>query len=255
MSSDDSSGLSKSVRTYTLIKRSEVTKGLPYNEYKKPLRYDFYYSCAYCTLTECEAEAIRFTIDHYEPQTSRADLVNEYENLMYCCDECNTRKGDRSPPETARQEGYRFFRPDKDLRDEHFELKGIRLAHKSNTAYYTIEALDLNRQTLRRLRELRQRLTSCDLYVAEGITALRNLSVDQLPVQIKAQAARAIRSALQTADALTEKIDDLLRSAAASHVVGTNDDGDATAREKERMDRLKQLEGMYPGKWRGRKKS
>ncbi|MGC1294505.1 MAG: hypothetical protein WA869_05640 [Alloacidobacterium sp.] len=57
-----------------LVERSVVPKGLQYGNYKKYLRYDFMYSCAYCSMSEAEAQAIRFTIDHYEPRNARPEL-------------------------------------------------------------------------------------------------------------------------------------------------------------------------------------
>lgn len=140
----------------TLVSRSAVAPVKNYTEYKPSLRHDFFYACAYCTMSEYEAQAIRFCIDHYEPRNSRPDLINEYENLMYSCDECNSRKGDRCPPPEARLQDTRFFRPDSDIRSEHFKYQANNLAGLSNVGYYTIAALDLNRQALKRLRELRK---------------------------------------------------------------------------------------------------
>ena len=94
-----------------LITRSpDVPAGRPYIEYRKWLRYDFLYSCA-CTMSEAEAQAIRFTIDHYEPVSARPELKNDYDNLMYCCDECNSRKGDRTPRRRPAQTASGFFDP------------------------------------------------------------------------------------------------------------------------------------------------
>src|SRR4051812_645405 len=86
----------------TLVQRSQVAPDLPYGAYRQVIRYDFFYTCAYCTMSEAEAQAIRFCIDHYEPRSARPDLERNYTNLMYACDECNMRKGDRCPPESAR---------------------------------------------------------------------------------------------------------------------------------------------------------
>jgi hypothetical protein len=91
------------------VVRSAVPRGRPYEEYLENLRFDFFYSCGYCTMTESEGMAIRFAIDDYEARRARPDLVDDYTNLMYACDGCNARKGDRSPPADARATGYRFF--------------------------------------------------------------------------------------------------------------------------------------------------
>jgi 5-methylcytosine-specific restriction endonuclease McrA len=57
-------------------------------------------------------------LNHYEPRGARPELVHEYSNLMYTCDQCNTQKGDRYPPPPARLNGHRFFRPDQDIFQE-----------------------------------------------------------------------------------------------------------------------------------------
>jgi hypothetical protein len=231
-----------------LVVRSSVPADLPYGEYKPYLRVDFWYSCAYCTLSEAEARAIRFTIDHYESRRAREDLLNDYSNLMYSCDECNMRKGDRSPPEAARRDGYRFFRPDQDIRSDHFERNEIWLREKTNTGFFTINALDLNRKSLKRVRELRARLSECDQYIVEGITALRAFPIDTLPKDVRAKAIKKIEEAMDVAEDLAAAIDSVLRDFAKSPLV--DPDGDAEQRAKERAKQLQDLQAMYPGSWR-----
>jgi len=235
----------------TLVSRSTVPENLKYTEYKPYLRKDFFYSCAYCTMTESEAQAIRFTIDHYEPRSSYPNLENQYNNLMYACDECNTRKGNRNPPPEARSKGYRFFRPDHDFHHEHFEKNGIRLKSKSNIGHYTIEAIDLNRQSLRRLRDIRTRLIGCEQYVTEGILALRGFPIDRLPPHIKQQAAESIKKAKNMADMLASNIDSLLMKYAQSPLIDPNDSVEE-ARITQRNSELKKIEALYPGNWRTR---
>jgi hypothetical protein len=89
-----------------------------------------------------------------------ADIRNvvswEYNNLMYCCEDCNSFKGPRCPPQEARDNnGFRFFRPDQDYRHEHFgrderdpdKIKGI-----SEVGEFNVDAIDLNRLNLQRLK-------------------------------------------------------------------------------------------------------
>lgn len=234
-----------------LITRSPVEPGLPYLDYRQTLRKDFIYSCGYCTLSEFEAQGLRFTIDHYEPCSARPDLKNEYSNLIYACDECNVLKGDLSPPSLARAEGYRFYRPDEDRYTDHFAPSRHRLNHITKVGHFTIEALDLNRQSLRRLRELRERLIACNEFVTQGVLALRGVRIDRLPQAIKGRALLAIRDAAGTANDLEESIDQVLRSAASSPLLDV--DVEKEGRRRSRNENFIGWRALFPGAWRGRK--
>ena len=237
-------------RNTALVRRSEVPPDKPYKEYKPWLRYDFFYSCAYCTMSEAEAQAIRFTIDHYEPIKIRPELAHAYDNLMYCCDECNIRKGDRCPPPDARAAGVRFFRPDSDFWEDHFERSGERLEPMSSVGSYSIDALDLNRKLLRILRSLRERLTNCDVHIAEGVLALKRFPIDRLPPSVKGRAVRYIGQAITVRNDLADDIDRLLRDFARSPLIEAEPDPDLEARTQERQARLKKTEALHPGNWR-----
>src|SRR6266849_326487 len=240
-------GLGVSQLPQELIVRSSVPSDKKYNEYKPWLRHDFIYSCAYCTMSEAEAQAIRFTIDHYEPIKARPDLLGEYDNLMYCCDECNRRKGDRSPPADARANGWRFFRPDQDYWGQHFKRKGYRLESVSNTGEFSIDALDLNRLALRRLREIRERLTRCEDHIAEGILALRRFSIDRLPPHVKGAAVRYIGQAITMRGEIVDSIDRLLRQYARSPLLDVESGSELEARTQERQARMQKAEALFPG--------
>ena len=238
----------------SIITRSIVPAGLEYTKYRRYLRHDFFHSCAYCTTTESEALAIRFTIDHYVPQNANPQLVNEYTNLMYACDECNQRKGDRHPPPDAQAAGYRCFRPDEDKFSDHFRLglSGIIINDESKTGYYTIEALDLNRHMLKRIRDIRQRLTECDKYVAEGVLALRENHIYKIPPNIRAKAIKAIQDSTRLAGQFADEIDALLQNHAKSELI--DEDTKAEGRLKERTASLKSMQSLYPGSWRAPRK-
>ena len=242
---------SESDKSHLLVLRSNVQDGLPYLNYLPDIRYDFFYSCGYCTISEFEAQGIAFQIDHYEPKSERPELENKYDNLIYACSECNNLKGDLTPPENARLDGFRFFRPDKDVIDEHFLVNSTRLGHLTNVGYFTIETLNLNRQSLRRLREIRSRLEICDDYVGRGIMDLRRFKIDQLPKEIKGRAHSSIQNAGKVLDAITNQIDEVLRDAAQSPLLAR--DGDKMEQKVSRSENLDNLKGLYPGKWRGRR--
>jgi hypothetical protein len=235
-----------------LITRSDVPVLDNYSDYKKYLRYDFWYSCAYCTMTEAEAQSISFTIDHYEPRGARPDLEHTYTNLMYCCDACNKRKGNRCPPDEAREAGLRFFRPDEDVYADHFELNGLLLAGKTPAGSYTIEAVDLNRASVRRLRQLRERLAKNSEYIASGIAGLRQAKIDKLPPTLRAR-IHYFRTNLEKAVERFEKdIDALLREHAKSELLDLPED---KRQQTDRLESLKQTHALFPGEWRAAKKA
>jgi HNH endonuclease len=137
-------------------------------------------------MAETESMGIRFTIDHYEPQSKRADLVHDYSNLLWACDPCNDNKGSDCPTDEMRARGYRYFRPDQDEGYEHFELtEDLFLTSKSNTGEYTINLVGLNRAMLLRLRNLRKRLYESSEIIARGRRALRGKSIDLFPPRMR----------------------------------------------------------------------
>lgn len=223
-----------------------------YLEYRTYLRHDFFYSCGYCTLSEFEAQGLRFTIDHYEPKSNSPELEHDYDNLIYACDECNTYKGDMCPPQQARESGYRFFRPDQDAFPDHFVPTQYRINHLTKVGEFTIEMLELNRGSLRRLRELRERLHKVDDFVSKGIFFLRRYKIDHLPKEIRGRALRAISNADHLVDKAADDIDRLLRNAAKSPLL--DEDLSKQDRRAEKADKLSVWQGLHPGKWRGRGK-
>lgn len=256
MTGASKSGLvSQSGAMQPLVVRSAVPEVKEYGEYKRYLRYDFYYSCAYCSMTEAEATAIRFTIDHYEPRSARLDLENAYGNLMYACDECNSRKGDLTPPPSARANGFRFFRPDEDSHADHFstEMIGEFLHLKGITPVgeFSIDNLDLNRLSLKRLRNIRASMLECHSFLVHGIAGLKGFPIDRLHPSIKARAQQAISRTVSFVEGVEEEIDSVLRDYAKSDLVDLDDD-QAIGRAKERAKRMKALKVIHPGTWRGR---
>ncbi|MET4199078.1 hypothetical protein ABIA95_003078 [Bradyrhizobium sp. LA8.1] len=235
------------IKDRRVVSRSSVEPGKPYTEYRQSLRRDFFYSCAYCTMTEFEAQAIRMTIDHYEPKSVRSDLANDYSNLMYACDICNERKGNRSPPPEARAEGFRFFRADAEPRQDHFETEpDNQLKGKTSVGDFTTKMLDLNRENLLGLRAVRRRMAECMPLIAEGVLALRAFPIDHLPPWVRVRALKTIESMTDAAASMQEQVDDVLLSFAKSEMIDPDETSDdrRTAREVY----VKGLEALFPSK-------
>lgn len=233
-----------------MVVRSIVQEGLPYPSYRQSLRKDFIYSCGYCSISEYEAQGLSFQIDHYDPQSARPDLENSYNNLMYACDECNRLKSDLTPPPAALENGYRFYRPDQDVWDAHFGISGQRLNAGTNVGEFSIDALDLNRQSLRRLRDIRSRLSECSEQISKGVLGLRRFKIDQLPVNVRGRALSAINRVAAGADEMADNVDAVLEAAAQSPLL--EPDVEKSDRRHGWNDNLASLKGLYPGTWRGR---
>ena len=79
------------------IKRTCKKKYANYRSYKEYLAEDFHHRCAYCNLLDTEITSF-FEIDHFVPQSeidkypSFAFLINDYNNLIYACRNCNGEK-------------------------------------------------------------------------------------------------------------------------------------------------------------------
>lgn len=126
-----------------------------YTRYRPLLRADFRYRCAYCLMHEFHlgGEA-GCDIDHHRPRNgprARPDLVNVYENLYWCCRECNQNKGDEWPTPEQYAAGRRFLDPcrEEDDHDLHWRtLPDGSLEPLTPAGEYTIDCLMLWRDLL-----------------------------------------------------------------------------------------------------------
>lgn len=239
--------------TTDLVIRSDVPTGLKYSAYRQHLRYDFAFSCAYCTTTESESLGVGFAIDHYEPQLARPDLIHDYKNLMYSCEKCNRYKSNRTPGAELRAKGYRFFRPDEDKYGDHFARKDRLLEKKSNVGDYTIENCDLNRRGLQRIREVRERLAACQQAISTTFAGIAKLKLDELPPTLRGRALKYLRDMEEVGKQVPQQIDDFLREMARSNLLDV--DPDAELRAKARKKKMAHLEGLVAGEWQEQAKT
>ncbi len=126
-----------------------------YTRYRLLLRVDFRHRCAYCLRHEffVGGEA-GMEIDHHRPQagaSARPDLVSVYENLYWCCGECNQNKGDTWPTPADYDAGRRFLDPCRaeDDHDRHLRAGDDgTLTPLTEIGVYTSEHLLLWRESL-----------------------------------------------------------------------------------------------------------
>lgn len=240
------------------VVRSPVPTKKSYKEYREPLRLDFFWSCAYCTRAESEAATISYEIDHYEPRSLPDGALDAYDNLMWCCELCNSRKSDLAPPVDAVAAGVRLFRPDHDVHDDHFNLANdsVRLSSATPTGDFTIEALDLNRKDLRDLRRDRRALYRNEAAVTAGLQAIRTARIDRLAPEVRFRLQRILTDLARDAALLAAEIDnELLRMLASSPNLDPLPPDEERANE-ERVKALRKRKAVFPGAWsaRARKK-
>jgi hypothetical protein len=92
--------------------------------------------------------------------------------------------------------------------------------------------LDLNRLSLRKLRELRERLVKCAPLVSASVLELRKFKLDQLPPSLRGLALIAIRKAEAAQKQFAEDIDSLLRNFARSELIDPDPDVGERAEER-----------------------
>lgn len=70
-----------------------------YQTYKRYLQTEFFRVCVYCRQPDSSAPNLNFGVDHYKPKgiARFANLMCSYENLYYCCGNCNSRKNNDWP--------------------------------------------------------------------------------------------------------------------------------------------------------------
>lgn len=228
-----------------IILRRKVDKKSDYHDYKEDLRYDFWYSCAYCSITEIEAMGIGFEIDHYYPKKANKELVNEYNNLMWSCQKCNNYKSDHNPDENDKRLGNIVIRCDQEDPSEHFDLKESQiLVGKTHTGEFNIELLELNRLQLRRLRRIRKKFSDSKEYLKMGIQALTRIKLDEFDPNKRVLLMRIKKKVLDRNENIGGKIASILKEFAKSSML--DEDKEKKSRLNKRKKYLKSQKAIIP---------
>lgn len=226
-----------------LVKRTDVSAKCDYHAYREELRQDFWYSCAYCSTTEIESEAQSFEIDHYLPTSKNPELTTEYSNLMWCCERCNSLKGGFYPGKDALPGHCRFIKVDEEDPRDHLEPKGVRVEPKTDTGKFNEVYLDLNRNSLRRIRELRQRLWDSDKFIAFGVSEILHVKLDSIPMHLRIALIELKKKAKASSDN-AEQVKQLIESLARSKNI--DPDPETAKRFKIRRQYLNDLKAIIP---------
>lgn len=143
------------------VRGSNPPQYVQYQSYKRFLRVDFAYACAYCNIHENEVGGPRFfTVEHYRPKADDKfpKLAAVYSNLLYGCQVCNPFKSDDWPSDDPVRDGIGYLDPCQHDFDDHFGSRGgFRIVGLTGPGEYMVERLHLNRDQLRKMRMLRRR--------------------------------------------------------------------------------------------------
>lgn len=229
----------------TLVVRTDVGVRSHYSDYREELRYDFFFSCAYCTIMESEAAGFSFQIDHYVPQSVDGAERHTYSNLMWSCDSCNRKKGAIVLPKEAIASGFRFFKADTDDFFAHFRLNGEALEWITPVGEFTSTILYLNRPALKQVRNLRMRAATALPSVAAGVHALRRLPIDQVPTFNRGEVAAIRARALKATEDVQRRLDELIREIAKSTLI--DPDPNKLADNSQRRELLNRLGALGKG--------
>ncbi len=224
--------------------RSAAAPASSYGEHREALRYDFFYACAYCSVTEFEARAFGFQIDHYQPHKHGGD--DDYANLYWSCTPCNRRKDAFWPAAHKLAAGYMVIRIDQQDPESHLQLSAAgadAVDALTPTGETSIEVLDLNCQRLRRIREIRRRYLASDQLVANGLRRLARARIDQLPAELRALTLQLQRELKERGQDVPDEISELVRTWGKSELI--DEDPQQEDRNRNRRAFLKRV-GALP---------
>jgi hypothetical protein len=195
-------------------------------------------------MTEIEAAGIGFEIDHYLPKERFPQLTSDYNNLMWSCERCNGCKSDYSPDAEDEENGYVVLKIDQSDPQDHLELNDLLLEAKTKTGEFNIQRLDLNRRQLLRIRELRERLSEADGYIAFGVQQLMSIRLDKISPKLRLPFLNVKGYIFDRYKVVEESRDSLLRQFARSPLLDT--DPDQKERRKKAKRYLRGIKAIIP---------
>jgi uncharacterized protein (TIGR02646 family) len=165
-----------------VVRQTDVPRYADYARYKPLLRKDFYHRCAYCQHHERTIGQIAaMSIDHFRPKSLFPHLRVKYENLYYCCGECNTYKNNKWPTQEQLDAGESFLDVCEHEWDDHLEVRADVTTGTTSIGKFTAEQVRLHRRKLsarnRSLRTQEAKIRS-DLARVDGIRDRSGSGID-----------------------------------------------------------------------------
>jgi hypothetical protein len=117
--------------------------------------------CEYCKLPQWSQEAT-FHIDHIKPRIE--DGKTRLDNLALACVSCSLKKAARTRVlDSKRNKHVRIFHPRKDKWTTHFRITATwKVVGRTSVGRATVDALDMNRPALLRIRRIWAQLGEFD---------------------------------------------------------------------------------------------
>lgn len=114
-----------------------------YKTYKPYLRKEFAARCVYCRMPDSLKGADQFGADHYRPQKIFPQLASHYGNLFYCCNRCNSRKGEYWPANGDVDPKF-IPNPCDHLMWDHLRYRQAEVEARTPAGLFSLDLLDLN---------------------------------------------------------------------------------------------------------------
>ena len=114
-----------------------------YRRYKPFLQIEFERKCVYCRTPDTMKGYEGFGVDHYRPKKKFPSFSTVYSNLFYCCNQCNTRKGEYWPIPSLETTHF-IPNPCDHVMFANLQFKGAEVHPKSQAGIIAIDYLDLN---------------------------------------------------------------------------------------------------------------
>lgn len=169
-----------------LSRRTNIEHKNNYRDYEKDLRIDFQDTCGYCGKI-VEVSKSDFEIDHFVPKSLAKSKINNYNNLVYSCKQCNRKKSNKWPTQDiniSHNEKEGFIDPVLEEYDEHLErtVNGD-IIGKTELGNYMVKAFAFNKRPMQEIWKLvklsqeRDRLLKADSNNSESFKCWQEVAL------------------------------------------------------------------------------